>query len=456
MDYGIFIFRRDYRLYDNIGLNKLSEVTKHISPIFIFDPKQIDRNNNPYFSDNCVQFMIESLLELDEDLKNKHNSGISFMHGNPTDVLTKIHKKRPFKYLAFNMDVTPYSKDRDNLIEQWCKNNNVECIISSDTTILPLSSVKTKSNEIYKVYTPYFNTASAIETPKPASLPSGITFEKPMKDGLKLKDLNKLYIPNNNVAVRGGRTNGLKILNHLDAFKNYDTDRDSPFLKNTMLSAYLKFGCVSIREFKEAIVSKLGKSNGLFKQIYWREFYYNIAYNFPHVFGSAFKEHYASLKWDNNKEWFELWKTGNTGCPFVDAGMRELNETGFMHNRLRMVVSMFLTKDLLIDWRWGEKYFATKLVDYDPANNNGGWQWSASTGTDSQPYFRIFNPYTMMLRLDPKGEYTKKWLPELKDVPMKDLSNWETEYKKYPQIKYVKPVVSHSEQRLKALDLYKR
>jgi deoxyribodipyrimidine photo-lyase len=178
--------------------------------------------------------------------------------------------------------------------------------------------------------------------------------------------------------------------------------------RTTKLSAYIKFGCVSIRE----VYDKLKKNKSVIRELFWREFYANILYNFPHVLGKAFKTRYNKIKWTNNKHWFDLWCQGKTGFPLVDAGMLQLNKTGWMHNRVRMVVAMFLTKDLLIDWRWGEKYFATKLIDYDPASNNGGWQWSASTGTDSQPYFRIFNPDTQLKKYDKNYEYVKRWNPD--------------------------------------------
>ena len=191
----------------------------------------------------------------------------------------------------------------------------------------------------------------------------------------------------------------------------YHKHRDYPALDSTTkLSAYIKFGCVSIRE----VYYNYHKNRSLLRELIWREFYANIMYYFPHVIGSNFKKKYDKIKWSNNKDWFDKWCKGQTGYALVDAGMNQLNTTGWMHNRVRMVVAMFLTKDLLIDWRWGEKYFATKLVDYDPASNNGGWQWSASTGTDAQPYFRIFNPEIQTKKYDKNYDYIKKWNPEYK------------------------------------------
>jgi len=195
---------------------------------------------------------------------------------------------------------------------------------------------------------------------------------------------------------------------------DYSKTRDYPVLdKTTRLSAYIKFGCVSIRE----VYYNYKNVKELQRELLWREFYANILYYFPHVLGNAFKEQYDNVKWTNNKEWFKRWCQGKTGYAMVDAGMAQLNKTGWMHNRLRMITAMFLTKDLLIDWRWGEKYFATKLVDYDPASNNGGWQWSASTGTDSQPYFRIFNPDLQLKRYDKDYEYIRTWIPAFETEP---------------------------------------
>lgn len=454
---GIYIFRRDLRLQDNKGLNKILKKCKEVIPIFIFDPRQIDKNNNLYFTNNSVQFMIESLKELDTELK-KLNSKIHFFYGNPIKVLKDIQKNITFDVVGMNMDYTPFSKKRDNEIFSWCNLNNIETIYEEDITLLPIGSIRTKEGTIYKKFTPFFEYARTIKTEPVSSLINKrfkiVDFEN-SSYFMNYNDINCFYKSNPDIAVHGGRKNAINILNKINKFVNYNNDRDYPSIQTTMLSAYLKYGCISIREFKDKIIKILGENNDLFKQLYWREFYYNIGYEFPEVFGNAFKPQYNEIVWENRKDWFKAWCDGKTGCPFVDAGMRQLNLTGFMHNRLRMVVSMFLTKDLLIDWRWGERYFAQKLVDYDPCQNNGGWQWSASTGTDSQPYFRIFNPYTMSKRLDPNGTYIKKWVKELKDVDNRDLWEWETNHLNYPSIDYPKPIINHKVQREKALEMFK-
>ena len=458
---GIHIFHRDYRLYDNTSLYKLANICEDVLLVFIFDPIQIDPKKNEYFSDNCVQFLVESLDDLNEDIKKRYGGSLVLFHGDTMKVIDDIHKNYGFEYLSMNMDYTPFARKRDNEILKWCSTKNIQTIYEDDICLHPVRSVLTGNGEVYKVFTPYFRAASKIKVRETAKEPYK---RGQFKDNIRskyhisFKHAHEYYEPNDNVYIEGGRKNAVKILEDLNDFKKYSVERDYPSIPTTMLSAYNKFGCISIREFHEAVIDKLGKGNKLYTQLYWRDFYYNIAYEYPHVFGKAFKEKYNKLKWENSKKLFDAWCKGETGVPIIDAGMRQLNTTGYMHNRLRMMVSMYLTKDLLIDWRWGEKYFANKLIDYDPAQNNGGWQWSASTGTDSQPYFRIFNPYTMTAKVDPKGEYIKTWMPEFKNVEARDLSKWDDKRirEKYALDEYPKePIVNHAERRLKALDMFK-
>jgi deoxyribodipyrimidine photo-lyase len=458
---GIHIFHRDFRLYDNTALYELSKKCDKIILVFIFDPIQINPRKNEYFSSNCVQFMIESLEDLNNDINKRYNSSLLLFHGDTMNIIKHIKSKWDFQYLSMNMDYTPFAKKRDNEILKWAQSHNINTIYTDDICLHPIKSVLTGNGEVYKVFTPYFRAASKISVRHTEKEPyEKRQFIDDMKssDMITFTDAHKYYKKNDNVYIRGGRKDALKILTNLKEFKDYNNERDYPAIPSTMLSAYNKFGCISIRELHEVIVSKLGKSNKLYTQLYWRDFYYNIAYEYGYVFGKAFREKYNKLKWDNNNKLFEKWMKGETGVPIIDAGMRQLNTTGFMHNRLRMMVSMYLTKDLLIDWRWGEKYFATQLIDYDPAQNNGGWQWSASTGTDSQPYFRIFNPYTMTNKVDPDGEYIKTWLPEMIDVDPYDLSKWDNNKvrNKYNIIGYPKePIVDHKERREMVLEMFK-
>ena len=398
---NIFLFRRDFRIVDNLALNKLIEEcgNKGIYPMFIFNPKQIYSKNNQYFSNNCVQFMIESLDSLDQHID------VNYYEGDDIEVLTKLSKKYKINSIAYNKDYSPFAIKRDGIIEAWAKSKEIRIITAEDYTLYPMGTILNNKNEPYQVFTPFYKKSLLIKVKAP---------EPPIVKhinvigikNIKKFDKHKYYVVNDDLAVRGGRENAL------ERFKNIMTDyakvRDYPALdKTTKLSAYIKFGCVSIRE----VYFNYNKVKELQRELVWREFYANILYYFPYVLGNSFKEKYDNIEWTNNKEWFKKWCQGKTGYAMVDAGMSQLNKTGWMHNRLRMITAMFLTKDLLIDWRWGEKYFATKLVDYDPASNNGGWQWSASTGTDAQPYFRIFNPELQLKRYDKDYEYIRTWIP---------------------------------------------
>jgi deoxyribodipyrimidine photo-lyase len=403
MEINIFIFRRDLRVEDNISLNNLIKYcgNKNILLLFIFNPQQIYANKNPYFSNNAVQFMIESLVSLE---KQAH---INYYEGNDIDILNNLNKKYKIKTVAFNKDYTPFAIKRDKIINEWCKTRNITIISNEDYTLYPIGTIKNKTGKPYQVYTPFYKTCLKISVQKPIKIPK-INFIKTVINFNK----NKYYKKNDKLALRGGRENALIRLKN--KFLTYSKYRDYPALDaTTKLSAFIKFGCISIREVYYTYI----KNKALIRELIWREFYANILYYFPYIVqGHSFKQKYDKIQWTNNKEWFEKWCKGETGYAIVDAGMKQLNETGWMHNRVRMIVAMFLTKDLLIDWRWGEKYFATKLVDYDPASNNGGWQWSASTGTDAQPYFRIFNPELQIKKYDKDYIYIKRWNPEYKNI----------------------------------------
>jgi len=392
-----------------------SGVSGGIYPMFIFNPAQIYAKNNPYFSNNCVQFMIESLDELDTHIHvNYHESGKD--GSGDIGVLNALSKKYKIKTIAYNKDYSPFAIKRDRIIEEWAEaasaasRHDIRIITEEDYTLYPMGTIQNNKNEPYKVFTPFYKKSLSIKVKpcvagadaKSITVPTSITVVKHIKGF----DKHRYYEPNDDIAVRGGRDKALARFKKI--MTDYSKTRDYPALdKTTRLSAYIKFGCVSIRE----VYYNYKNVKELQRELLWREFYANILYYFPHVLGNAFKEQYDNVKWTNNKEWFKRWCQGKTGYVLVDAGMAQLNKTGWMHNRLRMITAMFLTKDLLIDWRWGEKYFATKLVDYDPASNNGGWQWSASTGTDSQPYFRIFNPELQLKRYDKDYEYIRTWIP---------------------------------------------
>ena len=425
MEINIFIFRRDFRIHDNLALNRLIKEceNKGIYPMFIFNPVQIYPKNNPYFSNNCVQFMIESLDDLD---KNIH---VNYYEGVDIDILSKLSSKYKIKSIAYNKDYSPFAIKRDSIIEEWANTNGIRIITEEDYTLYNMGTIQNNQNKPYQVFTPFYKKSLTLNINDVQKL---VVKRINVIKHIKKFDKHKYYTANNYLAVRGGREKALA------RFKNVMTDysafRDYPALdKTTKLSAYIKFGCVSIRE----VYYNYNGVKELQRELIWREFYANILYYFPYVLGNSFKQKYDNIKWTNNKEWFKKWCEGKTGYVMVDAGMNQLNKTGWMHNRLRMITAMFLTKDLLIDWRWGEKYFASKLVDYDPASNNGGWQWSASTGTDAQPYFRIFNPELQLKKYDKDYEYIRTWIP-----------NYE--------IDQIEQIVDHSKRTKIAINEFKR
>lgn len=451
---GLFIFRRDLRIQDNIALNIASEQCKHVFPIFIFTPEQIT-DKNKFKSDNAVQFMIESLDDLQSNI-HKHNGNLNTFYGDNDVIIKKLINNWDIDAVFFNTDITPYAKNRDHSIERICKNMNVECITGQDYYLYEPDAVTTGSGDYYSKYTPYYNKVITLKVTAP-KYTRQFHFTKVPGSNITINDAYlKFTDPNPNILVNGSRENGLKILNNISKFKTYNKTRNDLDKETTQLSAYLKFGCISVREAYEKMKSKLGLKSDLIKQLIWREFYAQLLYHNPRVLGNPLKEKYDKIKWDKNSKHLRAWKDGLTGFPIVDAGMRQMNETGYMHNRARLITASFLIKTLLIDWEDGEKYFSQHLTDYDPASNNGNWQWVASTGADSQPYFRIFNPWSQSDKHDPDAEYIKKWIPELQDVPSNAIHKWDEEWKKYTNIKYPKPIVDYEAQREKALDMYKK
>ena len=453
-EHGLFLFHRDLRVVDNTGLLLANSQCKKITPVFIFTPEQVT-SKNPYKSDNAIQFMLESLAGLEEDIK-KIGGRLLFFYGNTTTIIKQCIQALGIDYLCFNADYSPYALKRDEELLHLCKTKEITCELSHDYYLHVPGTILNGSGEPYKKFTPYYNTAIKIAVPDVAPNKK-IKFSKEYKTSLNTLSLKevfgKLYKGNEFLLVKGSRPEALKQLKSaVKTQKNYVTTRGTLSYHTSLLSAAIKFGCISIRE-----AHKAWKGNTeLIRQLYWREFYAGILYSFPYVLGKAMKPSYSKIKWHHNAKWFDAWTKGLTGFPVVDAGMREMNETGYMHNRARLIVASFLTKTLLIDWRHGEKYFATKLTDYDPASNNGNWQWISSSGADSQPYFRIFNPWSQSDTCDPDAEYIKKWIPELEEVTAKDIHSWYDTYKKYPTVKYSNPICDYSVQKEKALDMFKK
>lgn len=452
LENGLFIFRRDLRTIDNNGLNVLAKLCNNVYTIFIFTPEQVG-STNKYKSNNSVQFMIESLADLASEIKTQGGQLHTF-YGNNTKVLADCIKAWDINIVAFNLDITPYARERDEDIIKLCKKMSVEVKTEHDYYLHPPGSIKTGTGEPYQKFTPYFNTASKIKVPSPsakkqlpfktkdANIPNKISLEQAMKRFTRI---------NPNILVRGGRPQALQLLlRAVRTIENYNAIHNDLSLKTSELSASIKYGCISIREAYKAFHDK----PGIIRQLYWRDFYANIMYEFPHVIGHSLKPKYDKIHWHHNSNWFNAWCKGETGYPIVDAGMRQMNTTGYMHNRARLIVASFLVKTLLIDWREGEEYFAQTLTDYDPSNNNGNWQWISGGGADSQPYFRVFNPWRQAAEYDPKCEYIKKWIPELKDVPEKDLLKWNTKYLHYKDLQYPAPIVQYESQREQVLKLY--
>jgi len=450
---SLFIFRRDLRLNDNTGLLAALEQSETVIPCFIFDPRQVGTKNE-YRSSNAIQFMVESLIDLDEQLR-AHKGKLYLFYGEAGKIVAQLCKEEKIDAVFVNQDYTPFSIKRDAAIDE-ASPATVTFHSFHDALLNPPETIMTGSGTPYAVFTAFCNKSrlTPVQTPHKSRRTN---FYTKKIDASESDALFKKIVPTKNkaLAVAGGSASGHKILDHISNLKNYLATRDLPAIQTSRLSAHLKFGTISVREAYAKIAEELGSNHPLLRQLYWRDFFTYVAYHSPFVFGQAYHEKYDALWWSDNKNNFAAWCEGRTGFPIVDAGMRELNETGFMHNRVRMIVASFLTKDLHIDWRWGEKYFATQLVDYDPAVNNGNWQWSASTGCDAQPYFRIFNPWTQQEKFDPECKYIKRWVPELKDVSAKIIHTLFAQTL-FPIKGYPSPICDHAIESRLAKEIYKK
>ena len=457
---NIFIHHRDIRINDNTTLNKMSESVENIVPIFIFTPEQIDKEKNEYFSNSLVYFMCNSLEELYLDYKSKKGK-MNFYYGNTLKIIKEINNEYKINSIGFNVDYSPFARNRDNEIINWSKKNNITIFYEEDMLLVPImtgNTFKKNTSDPYKKFTPFKNYLKQMYKIRKIKNNKISFYNKNLKttNSINISYFKNFYENENNLNVLSGRKEGLKKLNLIKEQKEYNKMRNFLSYKTSNISAYINLGLISIRELYFKIIEKLGNNNNLIDELYWRDFYYNILYFYPHVVGNSFNKKYDNIKWNNDKNNFKKWCQGKTGFPIIDACMRQLNKTGYMHNRGRMVVASFLTKDLLIDWKWGEKYFATKLIDYNISANNGGWQWASGSGTDSQPYFRIFNPWTQSKTYDKDCLYIKEWINELKNVENKDIHNWFKTYKNYPNTDYPKPIIDHDVERLNALKIYKK
>ncbi|MCY7362023.1 MAG: DNA photolyase family protein [Ignavibacteria bacterium] len=439
----IYWFRKDLRLTDN---KALSEFLKAVSDkrentySFLYIKNY---NSFKYFGEKRITFLIECLEELKNDLKSC-SCKLQISQGTSIEVFEKIFKNHKSVSLYLNEQVEPYCIYRDMEVRELIESNEGNFYSFTDNTIFKPGEIKNGEGQQYKIYTPFKNQAlNLLEKKHYQKYECDFSLIKDNKeiifDELNNYDFNDEYKKlSKSDFLKGGRGEGLKLLKSFyeKGLNKYKSQRDFPSVKGTsLLSAHLHFGTVGIREaFRTArIKSEKVKSENektevqtWINELLWREFYYHITFHNPQLTYQSFKKEYDNLKWNYDEEDFKKWCEGKTGYPIVDAGMRQLNSEGWMHNRVRMIVAMFLTKDLFIDWRLGEKYFAEKLIDLDFASNNGGWQWSASTGVDAQPYFRIFNPYLQSKKFDPNGDYIKKYVIELSSLP--------TEFIHEPQI----------------------
>lgn len=450
---GIHIFTRDLRLNDNTTLLSALNECNLILPIFILNPEQLS-NKNEYKSNNCIQFMCDCLYDLNKSL-NKYGSRLFLFYGEPQKIIKDLIKlNENIESVYMNKDYTPFAISREKSIREVCKKSKINFTVMEDYLLTGCDLVLNGSGKTYVKFTPFLNNAKKLKVKKDIKN----NFKNYVNKKIKFKneytdEINDFFEYNNKIWVEGGREIAIKILKKISDYKKYNESRDIPIQKTTNLSAYLKFNVVSIREVYWYFKKNLPNNSKLIDQLYWRDFYMIIMYN-NKVINHNMNNY--TIKWSKNTKLFKLWTQGKTGYPIVDAGMRQLNETGYMHNRVRMIVGSCLVKILHIDWREGEKYFASKLVDSDPSNNNGGWQWCAGTGTDSQPYFRYLNPWTQAEKFDKDCKYIKKYVSELKNVPNKDIHDWNNKYENY-NVNYPKPIFDNVTERVKlAIKMYKK
>ena len=458
LQHGLFVFHRDFRITDNIGLIEASKKCEKLYVCFIFTPEQVT-SANKYKSDNAIQFMIESLVELNKDIHN-HGGELLTFYGNQQTILKKLVKTLDINGVYFNKDYTPYSIDRDEKTQELCKSTNTICEMFSDYYLYEPGTIKS-GKAAYKKYTPFYTNVlhKAVDEPRTTKINNFTKTTIKLEHKISLDQAFDHFTKNNQqILVHGGRPMALQRLKMaIREQKKYDEKRDFFIEKTTFLSAYIKFGCVSIREVYHAFKHAFGLGHGLIRELIWREFFAHVLYAYPEVVGKSYQPRYQHIHWHNSAANLKKWQNGLTGFPIVDACMRQLNATGYMHNRGRMTVASFLIKTLLMDWRLGEKYFAQKLTDYDIASNNGNWQGISGTGVDMKPYFRDMNPWIQQEKFDKNAEFIKMWVPELKDVEPVDIHKWMTTHSdpKYKGVKYPKPIVDYYEQKDLMLKMYK-
>lgn len=429
MQVNVFWFRRDLRLEDNAGLYHALKQENPVLPIFIFDTNILDELENK--ADRRVEFIHAALEKLQQQLV-KRGASLEVYHGTPVTIFKQLLSKHNIQKVFTNHDYEPYAIIRDKAVRQLLQEKGITFHTYKDQVIFEKNEVIKDDGKPYTVFTPYSKRWLATLNDFYAE---AYHVEKRLDNFFQ-----QAAKPLPSLDATGFQKTGLPFPAAVpddDILRHYEQQRDLPALAGTSrMGVHLRFGTVSIR----SLVRQATKLSPVYlKELIWREFYQMILWHFPHVGqGKAFKPEYDFIHWRNNEKEFERWCNGTTGFPIVDAGMRELNATGFMHNRVRMIVASFLAKHLLIDWRWGEAYFAERLLDYELASNNGGWQWAAGSGCDAAPYFRIFNPSLQTKKFDPQLQYIKKWVPELDTFD-------------YPE-----PMVEHEFARKRCLEAYSK
>ncbi|WP_299117366.1 deoxyribodipyrimidine photo-lyase [uncultured Winogradskyella sp.] len=425
---NIFWFRRDLRLDDNVGLYHALNSNLPVLPIFIFDTEILDKLPK---KDARVTFIHNTLQSLRETLQQDYKSSLAIYKGKPLEVYKQLVNTYHIETVFTNHDYEPYARTRDKDISEFLSSNAIAFKTYKDQVIFEKDEVVKKDGKPYMVYTPYFRMwKENFKT---------LDFKIYDTESLLTHTFSDSELPNLSLTEIGFEASSQDIKPYNVSSKliqDYEATRNFPAMDNTSrLGPHLRFGTVSVRKMMQKAMAE--ENDTFMKELIWREFFMQILWHFPHTKDQSFKAKYDRIEWRNNEDEFKKWCDGQTGYPLVDAGMRQLNETGFMHNRVRMLVGSFLCKHLLIDWRWGEAYFAEKLHDYDMSSNIGNWQWVAGSGVDAAPYFRIFNPTTQILKFDKQLDYIKKWVPDFQELT-------------YPQ-----PMVDHKIARERCLETYK-
>ncbi|EAQ99722.1 cryptochrome/photolyase family protein [Maribacter sp. HTCC2170] len=405
---SVFWFRRDLRLEDNTGLLKALQGPTPVLPIFIFDTEilcQVPKN------DARVNFIYNTIETLNTNIKKKHKSSIAIFHGKPIEIFNTLIKKHTIDAVFANHDYEPHALKRDTAIKELLANNSISFHTYKDQVIFEKNEIIKSDKSPYVVYTPYKNKWKENFDPKIHLKNSSNCLES----NNFVNNTNLPFFELRDIGFESSSITVPEFIITITFIEGYETTRNYPGATNgtSKIGPHLRFGTVSIRKIVKHAINSDNKV--FWNELIWREFFMQILWHFPNTVNNAFRPKYDRIEWRNNEAEFEKWKTGQTGYPLVDAGMRELNATGFMHNRVRMLTASFLCKHLLIDWRWGEAYFAEKLLDFDLSANVGNWQWAAGSGVDAAPYFRIFNPSTQIDKFDKQKTYVNQWVPELQE-----------------------------------------